>query len=382
MQDTFFSILRSIIWGTELQLPASIKWQDVFRLAAYQKCQHAFSVWLKTHSIVTPFDKQLYPSIFLVLQRQARLNHLTTNVVQLLEQQDMPATLIKGYSLSCLYPDPDTRDFGDIDIYVGEQHYHRAAQLITEAFPSAHWHSDIRGGIHFILVIDENQDRVVELHRVTMEFHDSQANALYQAFTHKYLSIHSSFISIGDIQVPVPSVAYNALYVFMHAWHHFESTGVGFRQLADWALALNSAHKQLSAQEWKDLVEEIQHILSALHMTVVWQTFGHLLVDQLHLSSEAFPLYTTRYKARAKRLLRQLLRDGHGARPSKCNLSDITLMRCFPYERPANNRFLQRVYTACRMFFDACQLVKFFPDFAWYDLKASVQKVFTRSNIR
>ena len=69
-----------------------------------------------------------------------------------------------------------------VDIYVGEQHYKDAAKIITEAYPDAYWHSDIRGGIHYILVLDELLDRVVELHRVTMEFSNPRANQLFQNF--------------------------------------------------------------------------------------------------------------------------------------------------------------------------------------------------------
>ena len=105
-------------------------------------------------------------------------------------------------------------------------------------------------------MIDENLDRVVELHRVTMEFHDKKANPLYQAFTYKHLNA-STTLDIHGHAVPVPSVAYNALYVFMHAWHHFESTGVGFRQLGDWALCLKMAHEQATPAKWQALTQLI-----------------------------------------------------------------------------------------------------------------------------
>jgi hypothetical protein len=287
-------------------------------------------------------------------------------VIGLLAQHNIPAILIKGASLAGLYPDPDMRDFGDVDIYVGEEHYLRATEIVTDAYPDAHWRSDIRGGIHYIMVLDERTDRVIELHRVTMEFHDKKADALYQAFTRKYLS-HPESMSLGDSLVPIPSAAYNALYVFMHAWHHFESTGVGMRQLADWALCLHEAHKQLTAEEWQNLCDEIDAILTALHMKTAWQTFAHVLVEQLHLPIEECPLYTQAYRGRARRLLRQLLRDGHGGRPNQFTWSDISLMRCFPWERPSNNRWLQVMYTATRMWFDACQMAKLFPSLAWHE---------------
>lgn len=396
-EDIFFGILRSVMWGTETEVPADTDWRGVMNLAARQKCLHAFSVWTKTHRITTPYDKTLQPQMFMTMQRQVRLNHLAADVITLLAEHHIPATLIKGYSLAGLYPDPDTRDFGDVDIYVGEENYERAAEIVTEAFPEAHWHSALHGGIHYILVIDENLDRVVELHRVTMEMHDTKANALYQAFTHKYLGSSSrvggSSVVWRGVELPVPPMAYNALYVFMHAWHHFESTGVGFRPLADWALCLKHAHEQLSEAEWQALCGEIDHLLTALHMKTAWQTFGHVLVKALHLSSECFPLYTDRYQRRAERLQRQLLRDGHGGRPAlfqknkvskfqsfRGKIQEIALMRRFPWERPERHRVLQVGYTACKLVYDAWQMGKFFPDLAWHEWVHSVRMAFAKKH--
>lgn len=380
-EDIFLAILRSIMWGTSVDVSSDVNWRVVLNLAARQKCLHAFSMWTKANRIATPYDKQLQVNVFALLSRHARLNKLAVDVISLLAEHDIRATLIKGYSIAGLYPDPDMRDFGDVDIYVGEEQYHRAAEIVTAAYPNAHWHSDIRGGIHYILVLDENQDRVVELHRVTMEFHDAKADTLYQDFTRKYLISNNTCLDIKGHSVPVPPAAYNALYVFMHAWHHFESTGVGFRQLADWALCLHHAYEHSTREEWQALCDEIEAILTALHMKTVWQTFGHVLVDELHLPAEEFPLYTESYQKRAKRLLKQLLRDGHGGRPAKFVLKDVGLMRCFPWERPNKNRLLQKVNTVSKMLFDAWQMGKLFPDMAWHELVATMQHAIGKVNM-
>ena len=376
----FFSVLRSVMWGTPVELPADTDWRGVLNLAARQKCLHAFGVWTKTYKIATPFDKQMQPAIFAVMARSVRLNHLAADVVALLAEHHIPAVLIKGYSLATLYPDSDTRDFGDVDIYVGEENYQQAAEIVTAAYPEAYWHSDLRGGIHYILVIDESQDRVVELHRVTMEFHDKKADALYQEFTRKHLTATDSTIDIYGKSVPVPSAAYNALYVFMHAWHHFESTGVGFRQLADWALCLQQAHQQSTAEEWQALTREIESILTALHMKTAWQTFGHILVNELQLPVEAFPLYTTDYQGRARRLFRQLLRDGHGGRPARAGIKEIALMRRFPYERPAKHRVLQVGYTFYRLLFNAWQMGKLFPTLALHNFTCALRQACSKQD--
>jgi hypothetical protein len=164
----------------------------------------------------------------------------------------------------------------------------------------------------------------------------------------------------------------------MHAWHHFESTGVGFRQLADWALCLQQAHQQSTAEEWQALTREIESILTALHMKTAWQTFGHILVNELQLPVEAFPLYTTDYQGRARRLLRQLLRDGHGGRPARAGIKEIALMRRFPWERPAKHRLLQVGYTFYRLLFNAWQMGKFFPALAWHEFIDSLRLACTK----
>lgn len=383
-EDIFFSILRSVLWGEEYAVSPSyeVDWNKVLGLANRQSCLHAFGVWILQHHIETPYNQTLRANTFATMQRQVRLNRLAADVVTLLQNHGIQAVLMKGYGLSLLYPDPDMRSFGDVDIYVGEKNYLHATQLVTEAYPDNYWHSALHGGIHYIMCLDEKCDRTVELHRVTMEFTNKAENQAFQAYTEHNMEEPLPVISIAGVDVSVPRAAYNALYVFMHAWHHFEGAGVGFRQLGDWTLALHHAYQQATPQEWENTVHEMHNVLDALHMTAVWQTFGYVVVNVLGLPQEEFPLYTERYQQRAKRLMSQLLRDGHGYRPAHQPPSDITLMRRFPWERPEHGRMLQVMTTVCRIFFNALQLSKFFPHYAWTELRATFGGALRKSTAR
>ena len=119
-------------------------------------------------------------------------------------------------------------------------------------------------------------------------------------------------------------------------------------------------------------------MLTAMHMKTAWQTFGLILVNELQLPIEAFPLYTDRYERCANRLLRQLLRDGHGGRPAQLNIKEIALMRRFPYERPTKHRVLQGGYTFYRLLFNAWQMGKFFPALAWHEFIDSLRLACTK----
>ncbi len=390
-EDIFLSILRSVLWGEDGEIKNEelkikngmcgnvhaadgIDWGKVLGLANRQSCLHAFGVWLLQQHINTPYNQTLRVNTFATLQRQVRLNQLAAEVVTLLQNYGIQAVLMKGYGLSLLYPDPDMRSFGDVDIYVGEENYLRAARIVTDAYPDNYWHSALHGGIHYIMCLDEKCDRTLELHRVTMEFADKAGNQAFQAYTKHSMEEPLPVVSVGGADVQVPRAAYNALYVFMHAWHHFEGTGVGFRQLGDWALALHHAYRTATLQEWAEATQEMQTVLEALHMTTAWQTFGHILIGTLGLPREEFPLYTAQYQRRARRLTRQLLRDGHGYRPAHQHISDMALMRRFPWKRPETGRVLQKMSTTYHLFFNALQMSKFFPRYAWHELCANIKR--------
>ncbi len=389
-EGLFLHILRSVLWGDEKgkdSMPpdlhtTDVDWSRVLALANRQSCAHAFGVWILQNHIDTPYNQSLRANVFLSLQRQSRLNQLAAEVVTLLQNHGIQAVLMKGYGLAVLYPDADMRSFGDVDIYVGEKEYLHAAKILTDAFPDNYWHSDLYGGIHYILCLDNQCDRTIELHRVTMEFADRVGNRVFQTYTEHCMAEPLPVVSVCGVDVSLPRASYNALYVFLHAWHHFESTGVGFRQLGDWALAVHHAYRQATPQEWNEAVNEMKTVLDALHLTNAWQTFGYVLVHTLGLPREEFPLYTECYRHRAQRLTVQLMRDGHGYRPAHNRLSEITLMRRFPWKRPEACRVLQIIYTVCRLFFDAWQMGKFFPHYAWVELRANLRHAVTKRQSR
>jgi hypothetical protein len=115
-------------------------------------------------------------------------------------------------------------------------------------------------------------------------------------------------------------------------------------------------------------------------MKAAWQTFGHVLVNELHLPIEAIPLYTIDYQRRAQRLLRQLLRDGHCGRTAKLCIKEIALMRRFPYERPAKHRVLQVGYTFYRLLFNAWQMGKLFPTLAWHNFTCALRQACSKQD--
>lgn len=344
--DEIAALLRAVLWNEPLTIDVSLLMQrELWNQLYCQQMAHMVALWALNNHIPILQSAQQKINIAITLQRREHQNALLVELVSLLRKHHIEPILIKGYAIALLYPNPDVRDFADVDLYIGEEDYDRMIPIIRDAYPQAHWFSEEHGGLHFTMVLDENNDRIAELHRVTMELtHMPRANKAYQRFTLCEMAKTRTII-VNNVSVSIPSKAYNSLYIFMHAWHHFASSGVGLRQLADWALALHDA-----ASEY-ELAQILEPVLKQMHMLEIWQTFGWVLVNKLGLPKNEFPLYNNLSDRKGEQLFSQLIQYGHGG-------------RVYPYQRPTSGRLKQKLYTLRRLTIQHAQLAKLFPKFA------------------
>lgn len=355
------ALLRSMLWGEPLACDGSVLLEPgLWYMARRQQLDHMLAVWAMNQNlpILNPQERKL--RVFQNLQRAERQRTILVDVVGVLRAQGVEPVLIKGQSMSALYENPDMRVSSDVDLYIGERDYDKMIRVMKEAYRDAHWFSEEHAGLHFAVVMDEQQDLAVELHRVAMELHNMpRADKAFQTFTHEEME-HTRRMRVGETEVRIPSLSFDALYIFMHAWHHFESSGVGLRQLADWTLALHAA----SAEQ--GLAERLEPLLRDMHMLEIWQTFGWVLVNRLGLPREEMPLYieTPACARKGEQLYAQLIKDGHCGREPRLKIYGKTLYY-FPYQRPERGRMRQKVYTLCRMTFQLTQMRKLFPSYAY-----------------
>ena len=71
-----------------------------------------------------------------MMQRE-RLMVVLKKAWKALEDAGIRPVLLKGFGLAENYPQPDLRQCGDIDIFVGKDAYHEGAKVLREAFPEA-----------------------------------------------------------------------------------------------------------------------------------------------------------------------------------------------------------------------------------------------------
>lgn len=148
--------------------------------------------------------------------------------------------LLKGIGVSANYLDPTTRQCGDIDLYVGKEHYDKACEAAKSWSESiTDKHSMSRKHYHFTF-----EGIPIEIHRIVI----TSNNIMHHASHFDTWCVEAlegdklRHESIEGVEVYLPPYNFDAIYIFFHAWNHFCSYGIAFRQICDWCRYLES-HK-------------------------------------------------------------------------------------------------------------------------------------------
>ena len=225
--------------------------EDVFKKATEEEWQRCFDMALAqnvlamTFPTMTSLPKEQRPSFVLwskwmaYAQSIAEQSQYKRQVVEKIgawfAECGLSTIILKGFSLSALYPNPNLREFSDVDIFSGENY-----EAVNACFAKHGVLVDSADGHHAYLKVDGIS---VEHH---FAFHNTKVKhglegpeeALLQLAMKNWQST-----SIKGICFPCP--AFMALFVGWHAYEHFLQEKINLRQVIDWALAL----KQLSESD-------------------------------------------------------------------------------------------------------------------------------------
>lgn len=281
--NSFFQILRTALWGGSLPDGTRIDAETMRLLESHSVLGMAADV------IADKLDDEHLNNIYSYMASSVRNHHLLNGVVAdivgRLAAAGIKAVLLKGQGLAALYPLPNTRHAGDVDLYVGKENYCDAMRIIDDycGIP-AREHRMEENNIH------GSADKGcvhIEVHYLAADTAMPDIKCDYNAFAESRLLATADTVTINGVSVNVPDATFNAIYVFEHLLKHLRYEGVGIRQFVDWLLTLR---QQPDA-------DELEHMLRRFHLLDAWQVLGGIVVWQLGMPKEQFPLWNER-KAR------------------------------------------------------------------------------------
>lgn len=207
--------------------------------------------------------------------------------------------LLKGVGLAQLYPHPERRQCGDIDLWVNGD---RTAILkfLRARYPLDHifWHhadakffSDVETEIHY------------------------HAGWMYNPFCNHQLQkwfdseINAQMVVSEELGFAYPTVRFNAVYALVHLYHHLIEEGIGVRHLIDYFYIV----KALPIADRRIVLELLKSFgLYRLAASVMW-----VLKDVCGMSSEY--LFIEQNVEEGQFLLDEIMRGGNFGRYRKDN---------------------------------------------------------------
>ena len=162
-------------------------------------------------------------------------NRKAARLTALFEQQDHHTAVLKGQANARLYPDPLSRQPGDIDLYVDGGRERAEATLIALGMAEG---ADSKSPHHFHLAPDEDGIEVEVHFKPGSGNLNPRTDRRLQAYLMQRFAEGAALCEAG---FRVPSTAFALAMQLSHIGRHAVQFGVGLRQVTDYYLLLRSA---------------------------------------------------------------------------------------------------------------------------------------------
>ena len=361
-ETQYFALLRSALWNTPVAIEGDVEWDAVMQLAKH----HATNVLLS--GVASRMSGANRPSASMLgemqlamrlnLMNHMKLKQILVSAVKLLREHNIEPVLLKGFGLAMLYPNPNLRQFGDIDLYVGLDDFHEACKLLCTLPGGYNWREEEDLGKHYNI---EFGPYPMEVHRVSVDLSGHRELAVYESIECEGLSEKARRVDFEGLEIRIPSMEFMVFFTFFHAWYHFLTTGVGWRQISDVAMTLHAYHGLLD-------LDKLYRYIDSMHLLKPWQTFGYLMVDCLGLPETEMPFYKASRRRCANRLFHRIMEEGNFRRPNR-----------FKHFKPRGG-IMRKLHSFIGIFVNFFQLAAIFPEQAFREANAALKLGFWKKN--
>ena len=169
------------------------------------------------------------------------------DLAELYGKHGVDTYVLKGFSLSRLYPKPEHRPCTDMDCYLKDA-YEEGNRIAKENGLTV----DYNYYKHSKILL---KGLTVENHQYLLPIKGSGKAKRFERELRSWID-NGGNEYIGGSQLKATSPFFDAVYVLAHAQEHFLNEGIILRHICDWAMVLRSHGDKVDWNEWKHVCEE------------------------------------------------------------------------------------------------------------------------------
>ena len=236
-----------------------------------------------------------------IRQRNMKVNMVAGKLYSQLRKNGFRCCVLKGQGNAIMYPNPYSRNPGDIDVWVNAER--------KDVFEYAQKHFTLEDDIRYHHLETSMDGVPVELHFMPCIMNNVVYNLRLQKWFQRNADLQCSNIvglPDGAGEIAVPTTAFNVVYQLCHLYHHFFDEGIGMRQIIDYYFVVKRWHTDYTELTYLSALQrELKHL-------GLWKFTGavmYVLHEVLGLSEEN--MIVPMDKKRGMLLLSEILNGGN-----------------------------------------------------------------------
>ena len=324
MEEKLFEILRGELWGTKLSFSelSHEDYTELIEMANRQTVTGLVGDCLIKNGVKLEREDalSLFAKMKAIEKTNNRVNENLVSFVNFMERKGVDYIIVKGQVVGSLYPNPNARMSGDVDLYFVGDNYEKIKGLVEQRLGKQL--SKLSDGKH---VEFEVNGVVFELHNKLSQMATRKHQEYWDQMIDHAILEDTDTVTIAGKEIKTLSATYNALYIFVHLFYHMTASGVGLRQLCDMMKSLSPTlpHREGVSKIDKERLEEI---LKELGYLKAYKAMGAFLVEYLGLPEEQFPFVLTEKDRKwVETIKKNILKSGNFGR-SRRKMKSIGLL--------------------------------------------------------
>ena len=252
----YFALLRYCLGekGNMSRVIAGMDWQKLYSFASKQallglcfdgieRLRKEYPEELKQNPIGRELLMNWMGKAQQIHRQNMKVNAVAGKLFAILREDEMRCCVLKGQGNALMYPNPYSRNPGDIDVWINASR-ERIMEYASKKFELG---DDIR-----LQHLETSLDGVpVELHFFPCSMNNPIYHARLQKWFRRNADLQCSHIvglPDGAGEIAVPTSAFNVIYQLCHLYHHFFDEGIGMRQIIDYYYVVSMLNVNLAAE--------------------------------------------------------------------------------------------------------------------------------------
>jgi len=305
--DAFLAFLRAGLWEKEAwpSKYSAVDYDTLVRLAEEQSVVGLISAGIERTvdaKIPQPIVLQFVGNTLQIEERNKAMNVFIAELIEEMRKAGIYTLLVKGQGVAQCYERPLWRVCGDVDLFLNKENYHKAVRFLEPLASSSR--EEGVAGLHHEMVIETWH----------VELHGDLRSGLSRKMDRVLDEVRYEIFYKGNVrswqncnvQVFLPAIDVDVVYVFSHIIKHLFKGGIGLRQICDWCRLLWSYNNRIDEKF-------LERRIITMGLMTEWRVFAALAVDYLGMPADAVPMYdsSTKWRRKADIVLRFVLESGN-----------------------------------------------------------------------